>query len=77
MITTSKVITEKIDVEITKTIFHWTTKPAANTNFSPNCHCLLRIFIYPNQNKAIVIASELFRKSLKTNIYLMNNCKNF
>jgi hypothetical protein len=60
MITTSKVITEKIDVEITKTIFHWTTKPAANTNFSPNCHCLLRIFIYPNQNKAIVIASELF-----------------
>lgn len=60
MITTSKVITKKIEVEVIETIFHWTTKPAPNPNYSPNCHCLLRIFIYPNQNKAIVIASELF-----------------
>jgi hypothetical protein len=60
MVTTSKVITKKIEVEVIETIFYWTTKPAANPSYSPNCHCLLRIFIYPNQNKAIVIASELF-----------------
>jgi hypothetical protein len=60
MVATSKVITKKIEVEVIETIFHWTTKPAANPSYSPNCHCLLRIFIYPNQNKAIIIASELF-----------------
>jgi hypothetical protein len=60
MVATSKVITRKIEVEIIETIFHWTTKPASNPNYSPNCHCLLRIFIYSNQNKAVIIASELF-----------------
>jgi hypothetical protein len=60
MVVTSKVITRKIEVEIIETIFHWTTEPVTNPNYSSNCHCLLRIFIYRNQNKSVIIASELF-----------------
>jgi hypothetical protein len=59
--TDHKVITQRVDVEITKAIFHWhSSKESEYPSLSPDCHCLLRIYWLDNKSKAVVIASELY-----------------
>lgn len=64
---THKVICEKI--EVIKTIFHWHSPSKwENANLSPDCHCLLRIYLFNNETEAIVIASSLYSNKGSTNV---------
>jgi hypothetical protein len=64
-----QVISEKIDIEITKTIFHWhSTYQWEHASLSPDCHCLLRIYWLQNQTQAVVIASELHSNKGNTDV---------
>jgi hypothetical protein len=66
---TGNTIVKKIDVEVIQTIFHFrVSKPPKNTNVSPNSHCLLRLFIYPKANRALIIASSLFSNNCNAGI---------
>jgi hypothetical protein len=63
-----KVISEKI--EVIKTIFHWhSTFKWERANLSPDCHCLLRIFLVNDGTEAIVIASDLYSDRNSTGVY--------
>jgi hypothetical protein len=65
-----KVISEKIEVEVIKTIFHWhSTYKWERANLSPDCHCLLRIYFFNNETEAVVIASELYSNDANTDVY--------
>lgn len=67
---THKVISEKIEVEVIKTIFHWySTYKWEHYDISPNSHCLLRIYFFNNETEAVVIASELYSNDGNTDVY--------
>ena len=62
--TTSKTITQSISVKITKCILQWQTQPAEHyPNIGVDCHCLLRIYDFEAENRAVVIASSLWSNS--------------
>ena len=59
--TTQKTITQSINVKITKCIIQWQAKPAEHyPEIGTNCHCLLRIYDFEVENRAVVIASSLW-----------------
>jgi hypothetical protein len=65
-----KVITEKIDVEVIKTIFHWhSTFKWEHYEISPNSHCLVRIYFLEEGQEAVVIASELYSNDNNIDLY--------
>lgn len=60
-ITPAKTITQSLNVKITKCIFHWQTEPAEHyPQIGTNCHCLLRIYDFEADNRAVIIASSLW-----------------
>lgn len=59
--TTDKTITQSINVKITKCILQWQTEPAEHyPQIGTNCHCLLRIYDFEAENRAVIIASSLW-----------------
>ncbi|MGB5634160.1 MAG: hypothetical protein WBM44_14375 [Waterburya sp.] len=59
--TTSKTIVQSISVKITKCILEWQTQPAEHhPQIGTNCHCLLRIYDFESENRAVIIASSLW-----------------
>jgi hypothetical protein len=66
----SKVISEKIEVEVIKTIFHWhSTYKWEHYDISPNSHCLLRIYFLEEGREAVVIASHLYSNDENIDLY--------
>lgn len=59
--TTSKTITQSIDVKIIKSIVYWQAKPTEQySHIGTDCHCLVRIYDFEAENRAVVIASSLW-----------------
>ena len=59
--TTTKTITQSINVTVTKCILQWQTQPAKHyPNIGTDCHCLLRIYDFETENRAVIIASSLW-----------------
>ncbi len=58
---TEKTIAQTLNVKIIKCIFHWQTEPAVHhPQLGTNCHCLLRIYEFEAENRAVIIASSLW-----------------
>ena len=58
---TTKVITQSINVKIIKHILNWQAAPLEyHPQIGTKCHCLLRIYDFESQNRAVVIASSLW-----------------
>ncbi|MGB5632438.1 MAG: hypothetical protein WBM86_06625 [Waterburya sp.] len=58
---TTKTITQSINVTVTKCILQWQTQPAEHyPQIGTNCHCLLRIYNFETENRAVIIASSLW-----------------
>ncbi|MEM8832088.1 MAG: hypothetical protein AAGE96_22445 [Cyanobacteria bacterium P01_G01_bin.19] len=58
---TNKIITQSINVTVTKCILQWQTQPAEHyPNIGTDCHCLLRIYDFETENRAVIIASSLW-----------------
>lgn len=58
---TTKTITQSINVTVTKSIVSWQAEPTEqNTNLGTNCHCLVRIYDFQAEDRAVVIASSLW-----------------
>lgn len=65
-----KTITQSINVKITKCIFHWQTPPAEYyPEIGTNCHCLLRIYDFESENRAVIIASSLWSNNYNRGIW--------
>jgi len=71
----NKTITQSINVKITKCIFQWET-PAAEyyPEIGTNCHCLLRIYEFESENRAVIIASSLWSNHNNRGIWSDLDC---
>lgn len=59
--TARKLIIQSINVKIIKYIVHWQAKPLEqHSHIGTNCHCLVRIYDFEAENRAVVIASSLW-----------------
>ena len=59
--TTTKAITQSINVTITKSIISFSAQPAKrHAHIGTECHCLVRIYDFETENRAVVIASSLW-----------------
>lgn len=68
--TTSKTIVSTINVAIAFCIFQWHSKPAEHyPQVSTNSHCLLRIYDFKAENRAVIVASSLWSNNENRSIW--------
>lgn len=71
----TKTIVESIEVKITKCIFSWQVLPAEHyPEISTDCHCLLRIYHFETENRAVILASSLWSNHDNRGIWSDLNC---
>lgn len=71
----TKTIVESIQVEITKCIFSWQALPAEHyPEIGTDCHCLLRIYHFETENRAVILASSLWSNHDNRGIWSDLNC---
>jgi hypothetical protein len=71
----TKTIVESIEVKITKCIFPWQTSPAEHyPEIGTECHCLLRIYHFEKENRAVILASSLWSNHDNCGIWSDLNC---
>jgi hypothetical protein len=71
----TKTIVESIEVKITKCIFPWQALPAEHyPEIGTDCHCLLRIYHFETENRAVILASSLWSNHDNRGIWSDLNC---